>query len=187
MPPPQRAQNGSVYISNWVVLVSGPIRSGKSTVAVAIADAFDAQRVGFGDAVRERVRKQHLPDRRHNWQQVGEQWVEADPVGLCDVVLGPVLSSARLVVDGVRHETVLSILRARFSRRRLLLAYVHAGEETLRHRLAADGLDSAAVDDVLYHSTEQDLPGMREAADIVVDGEQSVDVALRRLKACLIG
>jgi hypothetical protein len=156
-------------------------------VAVAIADALDAQRVGFGDAVRERIRTQHLPDRRHNWQQVGEQWVEADPVGLCDVVLAPVLSSARLVVDGVRHETVLSILRARFSRRRLLLAYVHAGEETLRHRLAADGLDSAAVDDVLYHSTEHGLPAMREAAEIVVDGEQSVDVALSRLKACLLG
>jgi cytidylate kinase len=173
--------------SSWVVLVSGPIRSGKSTVAVSIADVLDARRVGFGDAVRERVRQQHLPDRRRNWQQVGEQWVDADPAGLCDVVLAPVLSSARIVVDGVRHETVLSILRARFSHRRLLLVYVHAGEETLRHRLAADGLDSAAVDDVLYHSTEYDLPGMRAAADVVVDGEQSVDVALRQLKARLIG
>lgn len=167
--------------------MSGPIRSGKSTVAVAIADALDAQRVGFGDAVRDRVRQQHLPDKRRSWQQVGEQWVEADPVGLCDLVLAPVLSSARLVVDGVRHESVWSILRSRFSDRRLVLAYVHASEEALRHRLAADGLDAASVNDVLYHSTEHDLPKMRAAADVVVDGEQGVDVALRQLKARLIG
>ena len=87
---------------------------------------------------------------------------------------------------GVRHERVLSILRARFSDRRLVLAYVHAGEETRRHRLVVDGLVSASVDDVLYHSTERELPEIRTASDIVVDGEQSVNVALRRLKLCLI-
>lgn len=179
-------RGGSVGCNIWVVLVSGPIRSGKSTVAVALADALDARRVGFGDAVRERVRQLHLPDKRRSWQQIGEQWVEADPVGLCDVVLASVLSSPRLVVDGVRHQSVLSILRARFSDRRLVLAYVHAGENTIRHRLAADGLNSASVDDVLYHSTEHSLTEMKASADIMVDGERSVDVAVRRLKAYLI-
>ena len=41
----------------WMILVAGPMRSGKSTLGGRIVERFGGVRVGFGDAVRHRAQR----------------------------------------------------------------------------------------------------------------------------------
>ncbi len=154
----------------WMILIAGPVRSGKSTLAKRIAEQFGGMRVGFGDAIRRRAQALGLPDERTFLQQVGQEWVNKDPGGLCDTVLAPSTGEALVVVDGVRHRQVHSLLRARAQDRHVMTVFVDAEVRVRRDRLALDGISEEASDRVLNHSTEKELPWLRGTADILVDG-----------------
>lgn len=171
----------------WMILVAGPMRSGKSTLARGIIERFGGIRVGFGDAVRRRAQESALPIERRLLQQIGEDWVTHDPEGLCDVVLAPSAGQAMVVVDGVRHERVHGVLRQRAQGRRAMLIFVDADVCVRRDRLALDGIKDEAIEPLLNHSTEKELPLLREAADIVVDGTTDTNQALAALEALIAG
>lgn len=171
----------------WMILVAGPMRSGKSTLSRRIVERFGGERLGFGDAVRRRAQALGLPDERSSLQQVGEEWVARDPEGLCDAVLAPSAGEALVVVDGVRHQHVHGLLRARAQRRRVVLVFVDAEVSVRRDRLALDGISEQAIDRALSHSTEKELPLLREAADIVVDGTMDPAQVLVALEALIVG
>jgi cytidylate kinase len=154
----------------WMILIAGSVRSGKSTLAKRIVERFGGMRVGFGDAVRQATSALGLPANRESWQQVGEEWVARDPMGLCDAALASAAGQARVVVDGVRHHHVYDLLRMRAGGRPVVLIFVDADMRIRRNRLADDGIRGADIDRILVHATEKDLPRLREAADIVADG-----------------
>lgn len=170
-----------------MILIAGSMRSGKSTLASGIIERFGGMKVGFGDAVRERAQALGLPNERRWLQQVGEEWVAQDPGGLCDAVLAPSLGEAVVVVDGVRHQHVHSLLRARAHGRRVVLVFVDADMRVRRDRLGFDGIGNEAIDQVVRHSTEQETPLLRDAADIVVDGTMDTTHALAVLEALIAG
>jgi cytidylate kinase len=154
----------------WMILIAGPVRSGKSTLAKRLARHFGGMRVGFGDVVRQRTLALGLPGERRFWQQVGEELVARDPDGLVDAVLAPTAGAALVVVDGVRHRRVYDLLRAPADGRRVVSVFVDADVSVRRDRLASDGIDREAIGRVLSHSTEAELPWLRESADIVTYG-----------------
>jgi cytidylate kinase len=135
--------------NQWMILIAGPVRSGKSTLAKRVADRFGGIRVSFGEAVRQRTQITGLPDERSFWQQVGEEWVARDPQGLCDAVLGPAAGNALVVVDGVRHRKVHDLLQANAQRRQVVMVFVDADVSVRHDRLASDGLNDEAVSQVL--------------------------------------
>jgi dephospho-CoA kinase len=169
----------------WMILVAGPIRSGKSTLAGHIVGRFGGVRVSFGDAVRRRVKALGLPDERRLLQQVGEEWVAHDPEGLCDAVLMPSAGEVMVVVDGVRHQHVQDLLRAQSQGRRVIMVFVHVNIHVRRDRLIMDGISDEIIDRVLSHSTEKELPLLREAAEIVVDGTMDTTPVLVALEALM--
>ena len=169
----------------WLVLIAGPIRSGKSTLARYIAERFGGMPVGFGDAIRERTLALGLPSERASWQQVGERWVAEDPEGLCDAVLAPARDQPLVVVDGVRHRHVCDLLRAREGGRQVVLVYVDADLSIRRARLERDGTRGSAADRILAHSTETELPLLRAISDIVADGTGSAERVLEELRELL--
>jgi len=171
----------------WMVLVAGPVRSGKSTLAGRIAERFGGMRVGFGDAVRQRTLELGLPAGRTSWQQVGAQWVAEDPEGMCDAVLANAAGQAVVVVDGVRHQHIYELLRTRAGSRRVVLVYVDADIGVRRQRLALDGLGAADIAQILGHSTEAELPGLRDAADMVADGTNGTHQVLADIGARIAG
>lgn len=172
--------------SLWMILIAGPVRSGKSTLGRRIAERFDGRLVGFGDAVRQRTRTMELPEERGSWQQVGEDWVARDPEGLCDSVLAPTAGEALVVVDGVRHRSIYCRLRVRAAGG-LVLVFVDADESVRRYRLALDGIGDEAIGQVLSHSTEAELPWLRDKADIVADGTRNATHVLIALETLITG
>jgi predicted kinase len=170
-----------------MILIAGPVRSGKSTLAKHVVERFGGIRVGFGDAVRQRTRMLGLPDERSFWQQVGEEWVTSDAEGLCDATLAPAAEETLVVVDGLRHRSVYDLLRARAGGRRVVLVFVDADVSVRRDRLAADriSVSDAAIGQVLTHSTEAELPWLRGRADIVTDGTRDASLVLDALAALI--
>lgn len=172
-------------MAGWLVLIAGPVRSGKSSLATYIAGQLDGMLVRFGDAVRQRALDLGLPPERASWQRLGERWVDEDPAGLCDVVLAPTAGRALVVVDGVRHVHIYRLLRERAAGRRLVLIYVHADVALRRTRLGDDGLTGEEIDEVLAHSTEAEAPRLRSAADIVADGTARSEPVLDAVRAMM--
>ena len=68
-----------------------------------------------------------------------------------------------------------------------MLVFVNAGVSVRRNRLALDGISDQAIDLALNHSTEKELPLLREAADIVVDGTMDTAKVLVALEGLLVG
>jgi cytidylate kinase len=173
--------------SQWMILIAGPVRSGKSTLARRIADRFGGIHVSFGEAVRQRTQVMGLPDQRGFWQRVGEEWVAKDPQGLCDVVLGSTAGNALVVVDGVRHRRVHDLLQANAESRRVVMVFVGADLSVRHDRLASDGLSDEAISRVLSHSTEAELSWLRGRADIVADGTGDASEVLGALEILIAG
>lgn len=171
----------------WMIMVAGSMRSGKSTLARRIVERFGGVRVGFGDAVRRRAQELGLPRERRLLQQIGEEWVACDPEGLCDAVLASSAGQAMVVVDGVRHQHIHGMLRERAQGRRVILIFVDTGIGVRRDRLAVDGVKGEAIDTLLNHSTENELPLLREVADIVADGTRDAAQVLAALEGLIAG
>src|SRR5258708_5801997 len=117
---------------HWMILIAGPVPSGKSTLARRIAERFSGTRAGFG--------------------------------------------------GGVRHRSVHDLLRARAEGRRVVLVFVDAQVSVRRDRLASDGISDEAMGLVLSHSTETELPWLRDRADIVADGTGDAELVLGALE-----
>lgn len=156
----------------WLVMIAGGVRSGKSTLARELAQRYAGTRVAFGDIVRQRTAALGLPGERRFWQQVGEEWVARDPDGLCDMVMTAAQGQSRVILDGLRHMQIYRLLLARAGTRMPVLVFVDTAADVRRRRLLADKLDEQAVEQILDYSTEGELPLLRRAADLVVDGTQ---------------
>ena len=161
-----------------VVVVSGKIASGKTTFAKALSTELSVGCVGFGDEVRAVAESRGQPLIREVLQPIGEELVRNDPRGFCEAVLkrGGYTAGQGLVVEGLRHVEVLTVLR------QLLLPYVvthvHISSpdeiriERMENRGRVGDVALAAVDS---HSTERQLnKELPDVADVIVDGSLSV-------------
>lgn len=163
-----------------IVAVAGAIGSGKSELSRALARALDASRVSFGDYVRGESEARVIEPTRDNLQALGEQLLAQ--LGPREFVLRTLAGrppADLLIVDGVRHLVVDEELRKIAAQYRLI--FVEVDDETRRRRLSErEGLevDLATLD---AHSTEHDVPLLRERASLIIDGAD-VEAAVPRVR-----
>lgn len=166
-----------------IVGVSGAIGSGKSELSRALAPALDASRVSFGEFVRGEAEARAIEPTRENLQELGEQLLaELGPSQFVQRALAVRPRAELLIVDGVRHLAVdeeLSRIAVHYR-----LVFVEVDDETRRRRLGereGHEVDLAALD---AHSTEREVPLLRERAAAVVDGA-NLDAAVARVQELL--
>ena len=152
-----------------VIGFAGYKGSGKTTVASGIAQHTDGIVASFGAYVRTKAPQ------------------DADPIALADrgaqllASLGPERlvyetiaaagwdGSRTLIIEGIRHVSVLDILLRRFPQLRLV--FIDAPSDLRSQRLHdRDGLDRNAITKLHTHSTEFGVEALRGRADLVVDG-----------------
>jgi dephospho-CoA kinase len=143
--------------------------SGKTTVASGIAQHTDGIVASFGAYVRTKAPQ------------------DTDPIALADLgarllaSLGPELlvhetiaeaewdGSRTLIIEGIRHVSVLEVLLRRFPQFRFV--FIDAPSALRSQRLHdRDGLDRNAIAELQTHSTESGVEALRGRADLVVDG-----------------
>jgi dephospho-CoA kinase len=159
-----------------IIGVSGAIGAGKSSLAADVAARRGARSVSFGDFVRETASARGLADDRQTLQDLGASLLEewgADEFSAC--VVGE--KAGTVVVDGVRHVLIDDALRNLADE--YLLVFVDVDDAVRQERLDQRQEERAGREEADAHSTERDLPLLRERADVVVDSSGAEAVAAK--------
>ena len=144
-----------------VVGLSGRTKSGKSTIAVALAERLGWPNASFGDFVRAEAATRGIGEEREKLQELGEALIaELGWTGFCRRTLrhsGLDGTTAPCVVDGVRHVDALTTLREIFEPVPVLLVHLEIPDELRDARLAEEGVSNTQGRKWEEHSTEREV------------------------------
>lgn len=168
-----------------IVLLSGHVCAGKTTLAQGLARRFDATHVKTGECIQTLCPK--VPKERGALQEAGDRldrksggkWVRDALTGI--VGLNP---SALVVMDAVRIRGQVEAIRASYGSR-VLHVHLEASTEELsrRYRRRSTGSikEMRSFGAVLRNATEREVKRMADIADVVVSSERcsEQDILLR--------
>lgn len=162
-------------MANWVVVLSGPIRSGKTTLASRLSDKFGMTLVKTHDLIQDSYKNRPAKG-RIELQEYGErldketkgQWVASE---LAKVVVSKG-ENATFVVDSARIPEQVAAIRRAFPR----VTHIHltATDNILRTRYdkrAAMEHDPVKYAEAKKNATERGVERLAGIADIVIDTE----------------
>lgn len=167
-----------------IIGFGGSALTGKSRLSQNVAQALTWPRASFGDYVRALAARRGLGADRSSLQSIGEQLIEADAEGFCRAVLAAASwrPGQPAVLDGVRHASVLEILRRIATPQPVLLVLVTAHTSVRTRRLAERramselATEAETIAQIDMHSTERDVHTiLSSAADLVVETGENGD------------
>ena len=166
-------------MKQFVLALSGRMASGKSTLALRLAELLCCARASFGDYVRTVANSRGIEPTGENLQSVGAELVELGWEAFCRAVLSQTSwqPGQMLVVDGVRHVDAIHHLKNLVAPLSVILIHVKIDEELRIGRIREREAAAAAPDTRSEtHSTERDVKAALPAlGDLVVDGSRTVD------------
>lgn len=164
-----------------VVLLSGPVAVGKTTVTASLVTRLGFERVRSGAFLQQAAQRLGRPSDRAGLQALGDEYDEStDYRWLVDDVAKPLVSSKprqmRWLIDAVRKQRQVQHFRDAFGES---VAHVHltASEETLQSRYEArvaageEYLGSTPYVLAIAHPNEIAARNMLVIADVVLDVE----------------
>lgn len=173
-----------------IVLLSGPICSGKSSLSKRLIDRFGFSLMKTTEYVMQR--KIEGGDSRRELQEYGKyldtidsgQWILNDFSSFCDQ--NP---SEYIVIDSVRTELQINKFREKFGRK---VVHVHltAPDKVLRERYAskmATSADSCSYDDAICNESEREVGSLSNHSDIAIDTIRCLHEDVFERTACLLG
>lgn len=160
-----------------ILLLSGAIGAGKTSVANAFLESFCFEKVSSSAYLRSyftEVGLKNGDEGRLQLQELGDRldietdflWV-IDPVTVDAISKNPLIS--RWLVDAVRKKKQVEHFRTRF-RTRVRHVHLTAHEDVLRSRQANRAGD---YDKAIAHSNEVSARRLRSIADLVIDTSAS--------------
>lgn len=166
-----------------IVVISGPVGAGKSTLAGRLAERFGAMHVRTRDlmAARARRRSEQLPGDRSGLQTYGERldadtdgaWVAQDLAEL----IGDIDPERIIVVDGVRIAPQIDAMRSAFGRDVIHL-HLYAPYDELaaryekRRASGSEIVELASYGEVVKNATEAHVSKLADDADVVIDSKR---------------
>ena len=156
-----------------IIVISGRMASGKTTLAKALADQFEGTAVSFGDHVRAIAASQGRGVDRETLQEIGQAAVDADADRfVVDFLAGlEPAAGALLILEGLRHVSVRDALckYARETGAEVRFVHIETNEEQRAVRLRARGESQAATAAHDAHASEADVRDrLRNEADVIV-------------------
>lgn len=156
-----------------IFLISGRTGSGKTALTKQLAGILGFPRTSFGDAVRAIAEAENADSTDKGiLQKIGQRLVDQDAELLCRRVLDAVpAGSESAFVEGLRHKSVLSVIKELAGEDYVRLIHVDLDEATRVRRLGENrgwSPEQCAVYD--DDPTELEIDGvLRAEADFVVD------------------
>src|SRR5438105_7751741 len=139
------------------IVFAGKFGSGKTTLARATAEKLGIGYAGFGVTLKHIAAERGIAATRNNLQSLGEQLVRDVPEELCRRVIADrkPASSARMVIDGLRHARIYEILTRLSEPKRLVVVFVTLPNDIRLKRIKArEELTDAQIGEIDAHSTE---------------------------------
>ena len=166
-------------MAGFAIAISGGIGAGKSTLAKGLKEALGADRVSFGNVVRQYAEENGMDSKdRSVLQQLGQALVLTQCEAFVDRVLArraePV--GDHLIIDGVRHVEVFMRLKEKVRPMRLYLVHIETPSSTREHNvMVRDGVERRLVarydNDITEVQVSRVLP---QYASLIVNGELPV-------------
>jgi cytidylate kinase/transcriptional regulator with XRE-family HTH domain len=167
-----------------IIAFAGQRGSGKTTISEAVANVLHWPRASFGDYLRATAKRQGLADATENLQELGAALVK-EPDSFCDAVLtfSKWEAGEPLIVEGVRHESILESLRRKVAPLEVRLVYLDISEAERFKRLTQREVSTEQrIDAVENHSTESQVKSvLADAADFRVSTEESTELVVGRI------
>ncbi len=178
----------AAHMAKQIVILSGHVCSGKSTLASKLAEKFGFKHIKTWNFIKARA--DHLQLQRTALQEYGEDldrktggaWVRDDLEKLVRKEVG----DAFFVVDSVRHPGQIEFLRKAYGR---LIIHVHLTADLKelecrykrRSKAGTDITELASYADVLSNMTESKVEGLSDTADVVVNSDlcDEEDIVIR--------
>jgi dephospho-CoA kinase len=165
-----------------VVAFAGKLGSGKTTVTRLLAKELGWPRAGFGDYVRNAVRKQGLDGTRENLQRIGSQLLDSSPVAFCTAVLSSSgwETGQSLLIDGLRHVETIEIITKVVYPAAFKIVFISVTEAIRLERLRQRGENDVLAAEL--HSTEQQVStSVYSRSDLVIDGDRPARLIVSEL------
>lgn len=151
-----------------VVVLTGQIASGKSTLAGSLTNIFSGFHLRSSDLIRKYLDKHGQNHDRSDLQSAGVSLDRETNFGwLSDVVPEPTYGSI-VVVDSVRVPGQIDALRRRFGPGRVFHVHLTADDSVLRTRFVGRA-ESVEYDSVKSHEVEREVENFASVADLVCD------------------
>jgi dephospho-CoA kinase len=165
-------------LKGTLVLFAGASKSGKTTLARRLSAERHLPLVTFSATVRRRA-SERFPGMEQTielLQNLGLELLQRDPSGFCREVCNQQnLDRKRCkIVDGLRHRSLVPILKALHPECDLRIIYTEASKET-RAKRWEQPLSEAQLDAIDNHPVERELSEVREIADLIVSTDRSAD------------
>ena len=159
-----------------VIVFSGKVGSGKTTISTEIAYALGWEWLSFGNYIRKVAKEINLAEERKVLQDLGEQLLKQNLKTFCLNVLHQVTWQDKpLVIDGVRHREVIACLRDIVMPIPLFHIHIVVDEINQRGRILQREKEST-IELIEAHSTEaQTSQILAESADLILDSTLPVD------------
>jgi adenylate kinase family enzyme len=159
-----------------VIGISGRIHSGKSTLANEMAKRMCIPKVSFGSFLRRYSEVNSLDLTRISLQDLGQNFVDNSLDEFCNLVLneGGWDKETNLIVDGIRHISVLEKLKELVKPQKFILIFIEVSDEELAKRDIGYQDNQRKIFE--QHLSEiQVISKLKSFADIVVQPDYSLD------------
>lgn len=166
-----------VLIVKRLLLLSGPMASGKTSVSAALQEHHEFVPISTGAFLREQMVARHEPIDRHHLQELGDALDRAtDFSWLIESVAQPAIDARphayNWLLDAVRKPRQVELFKLRFGDS---IRHVHivASEPVLQKRYAERGADHLAQYLAsVSHPNEQSARSLAGLADKILDTEE---------------
>jgi adenylate kinase family enzyme len=157
-----------------VLVIAGPIGSGKTTTATFLAQRLGWPQDGYGDTIRAVATARGLPASRSILQQLGVELIGVGWGTFTRLVLEHARWAPRqpLILDGLRHLPAATALHEAIAPLPGIIIYldVPASTALTRARRRDQATGPGAVD--VRHATELGLPAVRDHADLIIQARE---------------
>jgi adenylosuccinate synthase len=176
-----------------VVVLSGPVSAGKTTLATRLVNRFVAVHYKTSRLLEQRA-EGHIELERTVMQEFGESldratngaWVAQDLVPQ----INKLDAQAIVVIDAVRIAGQIDALRNGLPRQ-VVHVHLHASERELekryRRRPKTRFKEKASYAEVLDNPTEKQVPTLARDADVVIDTESNTEIDVEIRAAAYLG
>ena len=171
-----------------IVLLSGPVAVGKTTLRQSLIDSHGFDYVRSSVYLKRVARQRKLGDDRAVLQNLGDDLDEAtDFLWLLDDVAKPIISSSsgcqKWLVDAVRKERQIQHFRAAYGSA-VLHVHLVASEDTLVRRYAGRH-EATSYETAIQHENEVASRALISVANLVIDNTlmSAADAASRVIVA----
>ena len=166
---------------NSLIALCGSSKSGKTTIAVRVAEELHCRVASFGAFVRKEARKKGLTNpTRRQLQDIGDHLATRDMQGFCKAVLDDTgfEPGSPLVIDGIRHTEAVEAIQKLIPDQVLKLVYL---ETDLSTRAKRAGLTAEEMKCVDSHQVESQSTKLRSLANLVLDTSGSNETSLAQV------